>query len=173
MSLRRGSNFYLFYDHIIAGSHFTALAPWFRSRHPSFLWNRSLSLAFRSRLSGLDLRPCQSLRSRFAAPRRRRGCLAKPCGLRRMSASFDFRFLRGLASARRHSLNYSCRRGIVKRGNQREDKIWAAESYWLNPNGGTLSKGPTASRAQASLVPRASFRGRLHGEGITTQPSRC
>ena len=160
MGLRRGSNFYLFYDHIIAGSHFT------------FLWKRSLSLAF-GRLSGLDLRPCRSLRSRFAAPRRRRGCLAKPCGLRRMNASFDFRFLRGLASARRHSLNYSCRRGIVKRGNQREDKIWAAESYWLNPNGGTLSKGPTASRAQASLVPRASFRGRLHGEGITTQPPRC
>ena len=142
MVLRRGSNFYLFYDHIIAGSHFTALAPWFRSRHRSFLWKRSLSLAF-GRLSGLDLRPCRSLRSGFAAsPRRRRGCLAKPCGLRRMSASLDFRFLRGLASTRRHSLNYSCRRGIVKRGARREDKTWSAESYWLNPNAeATLSSG--------------------------------
>jgi hypothetical protein len=173
MVLRRGSNFYLFYDHFIAGSHFTALAPWFRSRHRSFLWNRSLGLAFGRRLSGLDLRPCRGLRSGFAASPRRRGCLMKPCGLRRMSASLDFRFLRGLGSTRRHSLNYSCRRGIVKRGNQREDKTWSAESYWLNPNGGTRSKGPTSSRAQASFVPRASFRGGLHGEGITTQPSQC
>ena len=91
MTLRRGGCFNFFYDHIIAGSHFT------------FLWNRSLSLAFRSRLSGLDLRPCRSLRSGFAASPRRRGCLAKPCGLRRMSASLDFSFLRGLASARRHT----------------------------------------------------------------------
>ena len=110
MILRRGGCFNFFYDHIIAGSHFT------------FLWNRSLSLAFRSRLSGLDLRPCRSLRSGFDASPRRRGCLAKPCGLRRMSASLDFRFLRGLASTRRHSLNYSCRRGIVKREARREDK---------------------------------------------------
>ena len=173
MVLRRGSNFYFFYDHIIAGSHFTALPPWFRSRHRSFLGNRSLSLAFGRRLSGLDLRPCRSLRSGFAPSPRRRGCLAKPCGLRRMSASLDFSFLRGLASTRRHSLNYSCRRGIVKRGNRREDKIWLAESYWLNPDGGTRSKGPTSSRAQASFVPHVSFRGELHGESIATQPPRC
>ena len=174
MVLRRGSNFYLFYDHIIAGSHFMAVAPGFRTRARSFLWNRSLSLAFRSRLPGLDLPSCRSLRSGFAAaPRCRRGCLAKPCGLRRMSASLDFRFLRGLASTRRHSLNYSCRRGIVKRGTRREDKTWSAESYWLNPSGGTRSKRPTSSRAQASFVPRASFRVGLHGEGITTQPSQC
>jgi hypothetical protein len=173
MVLRGGSNFYLFYDHIIVGSHFTALALRFRSRHRSFLWNRSLGLAFGRGLSGLDLRPCRGLRSGFAASPRCRGCLAKPCGLRRMSPSLDFRFLRGLASTRRHSLNYSCRRGIVKRGNRREDKTWWAESYWLNPDGGTRSKSPTSSRAQASFVPRASFRGGLHGEGITTQPSRC
>ena len=173
MTLRRGGCFNFFYDHIIAGSHFTALAPWFRSRHPSFLWNRSLSLAFRSRLSGLDLRPWRSLRSGFAASPRRRGCLAKPCGLRRMSASLGVSFLRGLASTRRHSLNYSCRRGIVKRGNQREDKTLSAESYWLNPDGGTRSKGPTSSRAQDSFVPRVFFRGELHGEGIATQPSQC
>ena len=130
MVLRRGSNFYLFYDHIIAGSHFMAVAPGFRTRARSFLWNRSLSLAFRSRLPGLDLPSCRSLRSGFAAaPRCRRGCLAKPCGLRRMSASLDFRFLRGLASRRRHSLNYSCRRGIVKRGGRKEDKTRSAESY--------------------------------------------
>ncbi len=130
MVLRRGSNFYFFYDHIIAGSHFMALASGFRTRPCSFLWSRSLSLAFRSRLPGPDLPSCRRLRSGFAAsPRCRRGCLAKPCGLRRMSASLDFRFLRGLASTRRHSLNYSCRRGIVKRGARREDKTWSAESY--------------------------------------------
>jgi len=174
MGLRRGSNFYLFYDHIIAGGHFTDLALWFRSRHRSFLWNRSLGLTFGGRLSGLDLRPCWGLRGGFAAsPRRRRSFLAEPCCLRRMSASLDFRFLRGLASMRRHSLNYSCRRGIVKRGNRREDKTWSAESYWLNPSAGTRSKRPTSSRAQASFVPRASFRVGLHGEGITTQPSQC
>src|SRR5207237_9855608 len=94
MDLRRGSNFYLFYDHIIAGGHFTDLALWFRSRHRSFLWNHSLGLAFGRRLSGLsglDLRPCWGLRGGFAAsPRRRRSFLAEPCCLRRMSASLDF-----------------------------------------------------------------------------------
>ena len=175
MVLRRGSNFYLFYDHIIAGSHFMAVAPGFRTRARSFLWNRSLSLAFRSRLPGLDLPSCRSLRSGFAAaPRCRRGCLAKPCGLRRMSASLDFRFLRGLASTRRHSLNYSCRRGIVKRGARKQDKTRSAESYGrADPDAGTRTKSSTSSRAQPSFVARASFRGGLHGEGITIQPSRC
>ena len=122
---QRGGCFDFFYDHVIVGSHFMALALLFRLRHRSFLWNRSLSLAFRRRLSGLDFRPCRSLRRGFApSPGRRRGFLAKPCGLGRMSASLEFCFLRGLASARRHSLNYSCRRGIVKRGTRGEDKKW-------------------------------------------------
>ena len=175
MGLRRGSNFYLFYDHIIAGGHFTDLALWFRSRHRSFLWNRSLGLTFGGRLSGLDLRPCWGLRGGFAAsPRRRRSFLAEPCCLRRMSASLDFRFLRGLASMRRHSLNYSCRRGIVKRGARKQDKTRSAESYGrADPDAGTRTKSSTSSRAQPSFVARASFRGGLHGEGITTQPSQC
>jgi hypothetical protein len=41
-----------------------------------------------------------------------------------MSASLELCFLRGLASARRHSLNYSCRRGIVKRGPRGKSKKW-------------------------------------------------
>jgi hypothetical protein len=119
---RRGG-FDFFYDHVIVGSHFMAFALLLGSRHRSFLWNRSLSLAFRRRLSGLDFRPYRSLRRGFASsPGCRRGFLAKPCGLGRMRGSLEFCFLRGLASARRHSLNYSCRRGIVKRGTRGEDK---------------------------------------------------